>query len=223
MQISTVRCPVTALLFLALAAGATAARSQVVPSAYARGLSISAGGEVSGFQPDYAGHGVPEAAPFSGYLAGMGTYVDVKFTPWVQIEAEGRWMRFNRPDGGIYEDNYLVGPRLPIYKLHFWRATPYGKFLDRLRQPELRKRQRMGPLYQPGLWRRPGHQAGEENQRPPAGLRVSAMAKVVRRSGEDLHPLPLWAQRRDFVPRAWPQVGGARAAADALAPLVSCF
>ncbi len=129
MQISTVRCPVTALLFLALAAGATAARSQVVPSAYARGLSISAGGEVSGFQPDYAGHGVPEAAPFSGYLAGMGTYVDVKFTPWVQIEAEGRWMRFNRPDGGIYEDNYLVGPRLPIYKLHFWRATPYAKAL----------------------------------------------------------------------------------------------
>ena len=129
MRIPTVKRCVTALLFLALAAGATFARSQVVPSAFARGLAITAGGEVSAFQPDYAGYGVPEAAPFSGYLAGMGTYVDVKLTPWVQIEGEGRWMRFNRPDGGIYEDNYLIGPRLPIYKLQFWRATPYAKVL----------------------------------------------------------------------------------------------
>ncbi len=128
-QISTVRRSVTALLFVGLAAAALLARAQVVPSAYARGLSITAGGEISGFQPDYAGHGVPEAAPFSGYLAGMGTYVDVKFTRWVQIEGEGRWMRFNRPDGGIYEDNYLIGPRLPLYKLRFWKATPYAKAL----------------------------------------------------------------------------------------------
>ena len=129
MQMLFIRRSATALLLFLLAAGALSTRAQVAPSAYARGMSIAAGGEISGFQPDYAGNGVPEAAPFSGYLAGMGTFVDVKFTPWVQIEAEGRWMRFNRPDGGIYEDNYLIGPRLPIYKLHFWRATPYAKAL----------------------------------------------------------------------------------------------
>jgi len=119
MQILTIRRSATTLLFILLAAGALAARAQVVPSAFARGMAVTAGGEVSGFQPDYTGNGVPEAASFHGYLAGMGTFVDVKFTPWVQIEAEGRWMRFNQPHGGIYEDDYLIGPRLPIYKLHF--------------------------------------------------------------------------------------------------------
>jgi len=119
-----------ALLFAVTAAASVSAHAQVVPSATARGMSIAAGGEVSGFQPDYAGNGIPQAAPFyNGYLAGLGTFVDVKFTPWIQVEGEARWMRWNKPVGGIYEDNYLVGPRLPIYKLHFWKATPYAKVL----------------------------------------------------------------------------------------------
>jgi len=109
-----------------LAAGTLAARAQVVPSAYARGLSITAGGEASAFQPDYTGFGIPASS--STYLYGIGAYVDVRFNPWVQVEAEGRWLRFNQVDG-IYEDNYLIGPRLPLYKLHFWRATPYAKVL----------------------------------------------------------------------------------------------
>ena len=129
MQISTIRRTVAACFSLALLLGAFSARAQVGPSAFARGMSVAAGGEFSGFQPDYAGNGIPQAAPLSGYMAGIGTYVDVRFTPWVQVEAEGRWMRFNQPDKGIYEDNYLVGPRLPIYKLHFWHATPYAKAL----------------------------------------------------------------------------------------------
>jgi hypothetical protein len=127
MQLATIGRSVTSLLFLVLAAGASS-YAQVVPSAYARGLAIAAGGEASVFQPDYTGYGVPQAAPLRGYLIGIGTFVDVKFTPWVQIEGEGRWLRFNQ-FGGVYEDNYLVGPRLPIYKLRFWRATPYAKVL----------------------------------------------------------------------------------------------
>jgi hypothetical protein len=123
------RRSINAVLLLAVAGGAIGAAAQVAPSAYARGLSINAGGEVSGFQPDYTGLGVPAQAGFHGMLAGVGTYVDVKVTPWVQIEGEARWMRFNKPDGGIYEDNYLIGPRLPIYRLHFWKATPYAKVL----------------------------------------------------------------------------------------------
>ncbi len=129
METSKISRNLAALLFFLIVAGALSTQAQVVPSAFARGLSITAGGELSGFQPDYAGNGVPQAAGLHGYLAGIGTFVDVKFTPWVQIEGEGRWMRFNRPDRGIYEDNYLIGPRLPIYKLHFWRATPYAKVL----------------------------------------------------------------------------------------------
>jgi hypothetical protein len=117
-----------ASLFSLLAMGAISSRAQVVPSAYARGLSITAGGEASAYQPDYTGFGVPAHAPLSSSIYGIGTYVDVKVTPWVQFEAEGRWLRFNQSDG-IYEDNYFIGPRLPIYRLHFWHATPYAKIL----------------------------------------------------------------------------------------------
>jgi len=115
-------------VFFLLVAGALSTRAQVVPSAFAKGLSLTAGGEASVYQPDYTGFGVPARAPFSQYLYGIGTYVDLKVTPWIQIEGEGRWLRFNQVDG-IYEDNYLIGPRLPIYRLHFWHATPYGKVL----------------------------------------------------------------------------------------------
>lgn len=108
-----------------LFAGA-AARAQVAPSATDRGLSITAGGLGSVFQPDYAGNGVAATSP--NRLYGLGAYVDLRFTRWVQIEAEGRWLRFNEYQG-IGEDNYLIGPRLPIQKLRFHRFTPYGKFL----------------------------------------------------------------------------------------------
>ena len=117
---------VNALLFALLASVALSTQAQVAPSAYARGTSITAGGEASIFQPDYAGFGVPQASV--NRLYGIGTYVDVKFTPWVQIEGEGRWLRFNQSEG-IYEDNYFIGPRLPIYKLRYKRITPYGKLL----------------------------------------------------------------------------------------------
>jgi hypothetical protein len=119
---------IAAVLFSLAVAGACSARGQVVPSAFAKGMSLTAGGEASVFQPDYTGFGVPAHAPLSQYLYGAGTYVDFKFTPWIQVEGEGRWLRFNQVEG-IYEDNYLIGPRLPIYRLHFWHATPYAKLL----------------------------------------------------------------------------------------------
>ncbi len=120
------RRSITASFFLLLVAGALSARAQVVPSAFDRGLSITAGGEASGFQPDYAGFGIPEES--TNRLYGLGAFVDMKLTPWIQFEAEGRWLRFNQLDG-IYEDNYLIGPRLPIYRLRYRRITPYAKVL----------------------------------------------------------------------------------------------
>jgi opacity protein-like surface antigen len=116
----------TAISCILLAAGALFAHAQVDPSAIGRGLSITAGGLASAFQPDYAGGSV--AAASSSRLYGIGAYVDVRFSRWVQIEAEGRWLRFNQYVN-ISQDNYLIGPRLPIPHLHFWRATPYGKVL----------------------------------------------------------------------------------------------
>jgi len=115
-----------ALFLILVGGGALLARAQVVPSAEGSRFGLTAGGLASAFQPDYAGGGVPATAP--NRLYGIGTYVDVKISQWVQFEAEGRWMRFN-PYVQITQDNYLIGPRLPIHKLHFWRATPYAKAL----------------------------------------------------------------------------------------------
>ena len=117
---------IVAWLSILLAAAILPAHAQVAPSATARQFSITAGVLASGFQPDYQGGFVAQASPYALY--GAGAYVDVKFTRWFQVEAEGRWLRFNALDG-ITEDNYLIGPRLPIQRLRFWRATPYAKVL----------------------------------------------------------------------------------------------
>jgi len=119
-----------ALLCLLLAASALSAHAQVVPAATARGWSLSAGGEASVAQPDYAGTGVAQTSP--NRLYGIGAYVDMKFSRWVQVEGEARFMTFNPYYFGIpptpnSETTYLIGPRLPIFT--FKKATPYGKFL----------------------------------------------------------------------------------------------
>jgi hypothetical protein len=87
-----------------------------VPAAISRQFSITTGGMGTVFDPDYG----------SNKLAGVGAYVDIAFSRWVQAEAEGRWLRFHEAQD-VYEDNYLIGPRLPIHT--FGRFTPYGKVL----------------------------------------------------------------------------------------------
>jgi hypothetical protein len=77
------------------------------------------------FQPDYSA-GVVATSP--NRLYGLGAYVDLRITRWVQIEAEGRWLRFNQYQGNG-EDNYLIGPRVPFSIRHFPRLKPYGKVL----------------------------------------------------------------------------------------------
>ena len=122
-------------LSLLLAASALSARAQVVPSATARQLSLTAGGMVSLFQPDFKGDWTypnsynvqyPVAQASTQGLFGVGAYVDFKLSHWVQIEAEGRRLRFNKYED-IHQDNYLIGPRLPVY--HFWKANVYAKAL----------------------------------------------------------------------------------------------
>jgi opacity protein-like surface antigen len=117
----------TLVLFCILfAAGAARTRAQVVPSATRGHLSLTAGGLASVFQPDYECCGV--AGTSTNRLYGVGAFVDVRFSRWVQVEAEGRWLRFNEVEG-IGQDNYLIGPRLPIHHFQFLHATPYVKVL----------------------------------------------------------------------------------------------
>jgi opacity protein-like surface antigen len=124
-----------AALFLAMIiAGVVSAHAQVVPSATKGQFTLTAGAFGSVFQPDYAGNPGPGpyyypaagAGPFRLY--GFGGFVDARFRRWLQVEGEGRWLRYNQYDQ-ITEDNYLIGPRFPIHTFHFMRATPYGKVL----------------------------------------------------------------------------------------------
>lgn len=143
MYVVPMRSPSVFFLSILLVAGTVAARAQVFPSATDRRVSITAGGTFSAFQPNFAGlwtfvctsscgtgneTGIyyPVASTSHQPLLGVGAYVDVKLSRWVQLEAEGRWQRFNKYSG-ISQDNYLIGPRLPVYR--FWKATVYGKAL----------------------------------------------------------------------------------------------
>ncbi|MDR3750312.1 MAG: outer membrane beta-barrel protein [Terracidiphilus sp.] len=116
---------IIALLCCALAAGTLSARAQVVPAATKKGLSLTAGGFGSAFQPDFTGTNVGTSI---NRLYGVGAYADLKVTRWVQIEAEARWLRFNQYQKNG-EDNYLIGPRVPFSVRHFPRVKPYGKVL----------------------------------------------------------------------------------------------
>jgi len=138
-----------ALFLILLAAGAASALAQVVPAATRRQISVTAGGIGSLFQPKFQGDWHAQTTPASpcyptsfcqpvsntsaSWLFGVGAYVDVKFTRWIQLEGEARWLRFNQYNptqtaaGGIYQDNYLIGPRIPIRR--FWKANFYGKAL----------------------------------------------------------------------------------------------
>ncbi len=109
----------------------------MVPAATGRTFSLNAGGLGSVFQPDYAGNLIAQTSP--NRLYGVGAYVDAHFSRWLQIEAEGRWLRLQRqlvlrPDSfGEYvycqngENTYLIGPRIAPYTFH--KFTPYGKVL----------------------------------------------------------------------------------------------
>jgi opacity protein-like surface antigen len=85
------------------------------------------------FQPNFKGNWtpknyqwIPTAEASDWALIGAGAYVDVKFSRWLQFEAEARFSRFNQY-ANIHQDNYLAGPRIPLHR--FGRFTPYAKAL----------------------------------------------------------------------------------------------
>ncbi len=106
------------LLFLAvlMGAGVASMQAQVVPSVIKSPISLTVGGTVSAFDPDY----------IQNKLVGVGAFVDVSIFHGIGVEAEGRWQRFHET-AEISQDNYLIGPRVQV--LHFWRLRPYAKAL----------------------------------------------------------------------------------------------
>lgn len=113
----------SALLVLFLVMAATAGGyAQTVESANSRQFAIDVGAMGSAFNPH---DGNQKTYPTdTNTLVGAGTYVDLHFTHWFQLEGEARWLRWNTT-GAEKMDNYLVGPRVPIKE--FGRAQLYGK------------------------------------------------------------------------------------------------
>jgi len=101
-----------------------AAGAQASESATARQFTITAGGAASAFRPGGGSHAIWGTG--SSYLAGFGTYVDLHFTHWVQVEGEARWLRFHEY-AGEHQDHYLIGPKVPAFQ--FGHAQVYGKAL----------------------------------------------------------------------------------------------
>jgi len=121
------------LLFAAFAAlGTLAAQGQSIPSAFRGQFSLSVGALGVAAQPDFnPDTSLVEAGPKRLY--GVGSFVDIRLSRWVQFEVEGKWLRFNQYTGvfqqapGLYQDTYLAGPRVPLFEYrHF---NPYAKVL----------------------------------------------------------------------------------------------
>jgi Outer membrane protein beta-barrel domain len=108
-------------LFLALLSTLTA-KAQTVPDAYEGPFALHAGGFGSAFNSDFTSFS-------SGMtpLFGAGTFMDIKFRKYVQIEAEVRWLTFDKYLNTGSQINYSVGPLVPIHK--FGKFQTYGKFL----------------------------------------------------------------------------------------------
>ena len=75
------------------------------------------GVEYSNFTPDF---GPPDR------LTGIGAYVDFNWNSRYAIEGETRFLRFNGFNGE-YEDNYLAGPKISVFRHGKFR--PYAKVL----------------------------------------------------------------------------------------------
>ena len=112
------------IFFVLCLAAAISAKAQVVESAEVRTFSINAGGFGSAFWPNDGNF--PPYGKSADYLLGLGTYVDLRFTHWVQVEGEARWLHFHEY-AGENQSTYLIGPKVPIHQ--FGRAHLYGKAL----------------------------------------------------------------------------------------------
>ena len=122
-----------ALVIMGFAAATLSAQADY--SARMRQQSLTVGASASAFRPgnmplvDRSGNLIEGGWPL---VFGYGGFVDMRFSHWVQLEAEGRWMPFSTTediDGmtKLREINALIGPRVPIRK--FGQYQLFGKGL----------------------------------------------------------------------------------------------
>lgn len=103
------------------------ALAQVAPSATGHRPTLSAGALFSYAQPDYD-PATNKIVKSTNHLYGIGAFADYRINRWVQVEAEGRWQRWNQTKGfSVSENTYSIGIREPIHT--FFNVTPYGKAL----------------------------------------------------------------------------------------------
>ncbi|MGA8531390.1 MAG: hypothetical protein WB622_16855 [Acidobacteriaceae bacterium] len=78
--------------------------------------SVWAGGGMSTFNPDW---GCTTTSPFCGnQLIGPAVFGDFNLHDQYGVEAEARWLHWHPFSPGLYEDNYLVGPRDRVFRWH---------------------------------------------------------------------------------------------------------
>jgi hypothetical protein len=99
-------------VFLALAHGASA---QVIPSADAGGLNLSAGVTGSGYELQYG----------ERKMLGVTGFVDLDTRRHLGFEGEARWLVFHQT-ADVHATTYAIGPR---YHLNKGRFQPYAKAL----------------------------------------------------------------------------------------------
>lgn len=71
---------------------------------------------MSTFNPDW---GCANISPFCGnQLIGPAAFADFDLHDQYGVEGEARWLHWHAFGPGFYEDNYLVGPRDRVLRLH---------------------------------------------------------------------------------------------------------
>jgi opacity protein-like surface antigen len=123
-----------AALFALSIAACPSTRAQVVPTATGSEFQLTVGVLGSVLQPDIYCNGgdggeACYVATSPNRVYGVGSYVDLRLSRWIQPEFEARWSRADIDGESNAEDTYLGGLRVPIHIFHKMHATPYGKFL----------------------------------------------------------------------------------------------
>jgi hypothetical protein len=90
--------------------------AQSFPSAEGPRLTVSAGAEISLFNPDY---GCKDNSPFMCFgqqLLGVAPFVDANHLFFQRLGAEGeaRFLHWRGPGGGLTESSYMAGPRVGL-------------------------------------------------------------------------------------------------------------
>jgi hypothetical protein len=101
--------------FIALLLLPTALIAQSSESATGGEARVSAGAEMSAFNPDW---GCASSSPFcAGDVIGPTAFFDFDLHGKYGVEGEARWLHWHGI-GGEVESNYLVGPRYRFFRYH---------------------------------------------------------------------------------------------------------